>query len=195
QLKFSTKSFEFSIPVLVEIEPGRIELSGDRSELLDSNVLARLVREGLRGQLKSGSLLTGQLFIDLDLYPDAAAAALVSEGDYQVIPTLPAPIDAIFNKVDEFLNRLLALPLDAISEELQTTLKGASAITNSAELQRAIAELAVLLRQIRETVSGVDKGVLPELTATLQEAQTTLKQVGGVVSENSTLYAELNRMV
>ncbi|MCB1830037.1 MAG: MCE family protein [Gammaproteobacteria bacterium] len=195
QLKFSTKSFEFSIPVLVEIEPGRIELSGDRSELLDTNVLARLVREGLRGQLKSGSLLTGQLFIDLDLYPDAAAAALVSEGDYQVIPTLPAPIDAIFNKVDEFLNRLLALPLDAISEELQTTLKGASAITNSAELQRAIAELAVLLRQIRETVSGVDKGVLPELTATLQEAQTTLKQVGGVVSENSTLYAELNRMV
>ena len=85
--------------------------------------------------------------------------------------------------------------MDAISEELQTTLKGASAITNSAELQRAIAELAVLLRQIRETVSGVDKGVLPELTATLKEAQTTLKQVGGVVSENSTLYAELNRMV
>jgi paraquat-inducible protein B len=195
QLKFNTRLFEFSIPVLVEIEPGRIELIGDRAELQDSNVLARLVREGLRGQLKSGNLLTGQLFIDLDLYPEAPAAAIVNEGEYQVIPTLPAPIDAIVNKLDEFLSRLLALPLDAIGKELQTTLKGASAITNSTELQRAASELTALLRQIRETMSGIDKAMVPELTATLQQAQTTLKQMEGVVSEDSTLYAELNRML
>ncbi|MCP3870541.1 MAG: MCE family protein [Gammaproteobacteria bacterium] len=195
QLKFDTEAFEFSIPVLVEIEPDRIGLTGDRSLLEEQEVIARLVSKGLRGQLKSGSLLTGQLFVDLDFHPEAPAAAITTRGNYSVVPTVATPIDAIVNKVDDLMNKILAFPLDEIGENLQGTLKGTNDFIHSGELTRAVAEFQLLLKQIRETTEGLEQNISPEVTATLQQARSTLKSVEGVVTEDSTLYMELHHLI
>ncbi len=195
QLKFNVDEFEFYIPVLIEFEPDRIGIVGDPDALEKHDVVARLVEQGLRGQLKTGSLLTGQLYVDLDLHPDAPPATVTTQGDYRVIPTLAAPLDAIATKASQFLDTLQGLPLEEIGKDLRDTIKGAKAITNSEALQSSITELQTVLSQIGATAKGVDQDVIPELNAALHQARATLKAAEGVVSQDSALYVELRRLL
>ncbi|MEA3275588.1 MAG: MlaD family protein [Pseudomonadota bacterium] len=195
QLKFNVDEFRFHIPVLIEIEPDRIGIIGDRSELKQHDVLERLVEQGLRGQLKSGSLLTGQLYVDLDLHPEAPKASIKESGDYRVIPTVAAPLEAMTTKATKFLDRLQKLPLEEIGNDLRDTMKGAKAIANSEALKRSITELDLALKQVRETARAFDKDVTPELNAALGQARQTLKAAEGVVAPNSVLYTELRGLL
>jgi paraquat-inducible protein B len=195
QLKFNVDEFEFYIPVLIEFEPDRIGIVGDPEVLAKQDVVARLVEQGLRGQLKTGSLLTGQLYVDLDLHPDASPASITTQGDYRVIPTLAAPLDAIATKASQFLDTLQGLPLEEIGNDLRDAIKGAKAITTSEALQSSITELQTVLNQIGETAKGVDQDVIPELNAALHQARSTLKAAEGVVSQDSVLYVELRRLL
>jgi paraquat-inducible protein B len=67
QLQLSVEDLQFHIPVLIEVEPDRVAVRGDRSKLDGTGMIKQLVAKGLRGQLKTGSLLTGQLYVELDL--------------------------------------------------------------------------------------------------------------------------------
>jgi paraquat-inducible protein B len=65
---------DYRIPVEVRIEPERLisQLGGDpniRTHIDD------LINRGLRGSLKTGNLVTGALYIDLDFYPKRLRAA------------------------------------------------------------------------------------------------------------------------
>jgi paraquat-inducible protein B len=193
KLKFSVEEFRFLIPVLIELEPERIGLIGDKEALDSENILGRLVEKGLRGQLKSGSLLTGQLYVDLDFHPEAGKAQLTRHGDYVVLPTLPAPLDALTNKVNDFLDTLQALPLQEIGNDLRDTVKGAKELVTSDELTTSLSELEQALKQVRLAARSLDEDSLPELQATLRQARSTLKAAEGVVSPDSALYSELKR--
>lgn len=195
QLKFDTDAFEFRVPVLIQIEPGRIGISGDEQSLDQDDVLARLVDEGLRAQLKPGSLLTGQLYVDLDIYPDAPPASIRVEDGYRVVPTVAAPLEAITTKVNSFLDTLQALPLEDIGEDLRETVRGAKAIATSPSLQDSMEELDLALRRVRQTAERVDAQIVPQVDAALRQAQATLAATEGLVSQDSALYTELKRMI
>ncbi|MGD8963160.1 MAG: MlaD family protein, partial [Desulfobacterales bacterium] len=70
---FNQETLTPQIKVLIETEPQRWETMGEAT-MDDKTQMEALVAKGLRAQLKTGSLLTGQLFIDMDIYPDAAPA-------------------------------------------------------------------------------------------------------------------------
>ena len=59
------------IPVLIRIEPGRLQM-GDSPEgaKILKDAIRRGVGNGLRATLATGSLLTGSRFIALDMHPD-----------------------------------------------------------------------------------------------------------------------------
>jgi paraquat-inducible protein B len=193
KLRFNVEELEFLIPVLIEIEPERIGIIGDVGEFERQDVILRLVANGLRGQLKSGSLLTGALYVDLDFHPGAPKANVEEYGEYRVLPTLPAPLDALANKANDLLDTLRALPLEEIGRDLRDTVKGAKEVVTSDELSRSLAELELVLKQLRETARSLDKDALPELNAALRQARLTLKAAEGVVSPDSALYSELKR--
>ena len=66
---------------MVEIEPERLEAEDiGVSESERREVMDRLVEKGLRAQLKTGSFVTGQLYVDLDLHPKAAPAKINWDG-------------------------------------------------------------------------------------------------------------------
>ena len=82
-------------------------------------MVERLVDSGLRGQLKSSSLLTGELYVDLDFYPERRAGdGRRNMATIEVIPTLPAPLEALTTKVTNILDKLDAIPLDQIGQDL-----------------------------------------------------------------------------
>jgi paraquat-inducible protein B len=156
-------------------------------------MIRQLVAKGLRAQLKTGSLITGQLYVELDFYPDAAPEALAKEGDYDVLPTIPGSLEALTNKVTAILDRLDAFPFDRIGKDLTDTLAGASEIVNSAALKQGIVELEESLSEIRALAEQLNTGIAPELAETLRQTTATLRGVRRMIEEGSPISVELRR--
>ncbi|EXJ13384.1 Paraquat-inducible protein B [Imhoffiella purpurea] len=194
QLQYSIEDSEFQIPVLIEVEPDRIAIRGDAASLEGVNLIERLVSSGLRGQLKFESLLTGGLYVDLDIYPDAGPGVVGTYGDYDLIPTIPTPLEALTTKVTHILDKIDAIPLDRIGRDLGTTVAGASALLNSGELEQTLGALRATLEQVRGTVEQLNHSIAPELARTLEEGSRALEKAGSMLSTSSPFQADLQRM-
>jgi paraquat-inducible protein B len=70
QIVGDPKTREIYIPVTIEIEPQRVHLLHKQTERHPRESIADLVRRGLKAQLQTGNLLTGQLYVGLDFHPD-----------------------------------------------------------------------------------------------------------------------------
>jgi paraquat-inducible protein B len=110
------------ITVLVETEPQRWETFGE-ARMDEKSELDRLVARGMRAQLKTGSLLTGQLFVDLDFHPDAPPAQVKYDQTFPEVPTIPATLQIITARVNEFLSKLETVPIEKIGKDLGDTLQ------------------------------------------------------------------------
>jgi len=214
----------FLIPVLIEIEQERIKVVGETQESDRKWQNDYLVEQGLRAQLKTGSLITGQLYVDLDFHPNAEPAQINWEGRYPQMPTVPTSMEEITTSLTHLLKKLEKLPIEQIGNDLRDTVQGAKRLVNSAELQEAlaalnqalnqaqqfaatlnevitpelrsaVANLNTTLKHTRQLANNFDRTVVPELDATLKEAQATLSAIKISVSKDSPLYYELMRVL
>ncbi len=170
------------VAVLVMVEPGRIDTviednvstSGDKnvSSEEDSKVnMVKLIDKGLRAQLKTGNLLTGQLYVDLDFYPDEEPVAVPLYNGYRVFPTIPAPLDQITQRVDNILKKVEDMPLKEIGDELQ----------------KAINALNGTLEAAKQVAGGVNEDILPELKDALGGFQDTMNGIEQTLGPASAL--------
>lgn len=193
RLDFDVDNRNFQIPVLIELEPERIEEVQDIGELEEGDVMAELVANGLRGQLKSASLLTGKLYVDLDFHPSAPPARLGQKGDLAVLPTVRAPFDAITAKISTLLAKFESLPLEEIGYDLRDAIKGAKGVLTSEALANSLVEMEAAMKQFRVTAKEVDDQTLPALGAAVEQVQATFKSAQAVVAPDTVLYNELKR--
>ena len=173
------------IPVLIRIEPERFD--ADNSERALGQLyrdLEQQIRKGLRATLKTGSLLTGALFVDFNFQPDSPRAAGYGRfGKYPTIPTLPGGLARIEQQANRLLTKLNALPLDTTLGNLDAMLK------ESKQSFAAMRELSANLNQLTKQPGAQQ---LPaELTKTMQELQKTLQSF----SSGSPVYGDLNRSI
>ena len=84
RLEYDPKSDTIRVPVTIEVAPHRIKVGGEHLDLTATDpvvatnrMFAELIAKGLRAQLVSASLLTGQQVISLDFVADAPPAQLV----------------------------------------------------------------------------------------------------------------------
>jgi paraquat-inducible protein B len=223
-MEYNADKKVFLIPVLIEIEQERIKVVGEMQESDRKWQNDYLVEQGLRAQLKTGSLITGQLYVDLDFHPNAEPAQIIWEGRYPQMPTVPTSMEEITTSLTHLLKKLEKLPIEQIGHDLRDTVQGAKRLINSAELQEALAalnralnqaqqfaatlneaitpelrsavgNLNTTLKHTRQLAQNFDRTVVPELDATLKEAQTTLSTIKGSVSKDSPLHYELMRVL
>ena len=116
------------IPVTMEIEPERIMVAGGGVEQADPTgkfpMLRSLVERGLRGQLRTGSLITGDLFVALDFFPDAEPAEITLEGNLPILPTVPTQLESVTASLNNVLQRVSALPIEGLMDDLRRTVQG-----------------------------------------------------------------------
>jgi paraquat-inducible protein B len=203
QLTFNEQDFGFYIHALIEVEPDRVGAHGRRTALKVDEVVQRLVERGMRGQLRSGSLLTGQLYVDLAFHPEAPPATIEHFGDHPVLPTVPPPPDALalanqaalaLERMNSILAKVEAMPIEGIGRDAQATVAGARALVDSAELKGAVAEAQAAFAGMGALVERLDRDIAPELSSALNETSRTMKYFGQIVAERSPLYIELRRM-
>jgi len=187
-LKFDYQKNIFRVPVLIETEPDRLSTTGDlpkgkkRQKIMDY-----LVANGLRAQLKSGSLLTGQLLVSIDMHPEAPPAKIKWAGKYPELPTVPASMEQITENITRFMAKLDKLPLEQIGADLQQTAHGARKLVNSPELLEAIANLNASLKEIKLMVADLRTNVTPEMTTTLEQARKSLAAAEQTLATDSAL--------
>ncbi len=175
-LEFDWEKLAFRIPVLIELEPDRIDWVGkqtmDRRQGMDF-----LVEKGLRARLKQGSLLTGQLYIALDMYPDAPPAKIVWSEPYAELPTIPTPMEEITRGVTKFVEKFEKIPLEQIGNDLRDTM----------------ANLNKTNEDLQKLVQNLDASVVPAANATLEQTQKTLIKVDRLLNADSPTGHELKR--
>jgi paraquat-inducible protein B len=126
----------------------------------------RLVEQGgLRAQLRSGSLLTGQLYVAFDYFPDAPKVKVDWKAEPVELPVVPSEIVEIEQKVTGILAKLDKLPLEAIGEELK----------------KALATLDQTLKDTNKAVNRVDAEVTPGLKTTIEELRRAIATADGVL--------------
>ncbi|MBK1644925.1 mammalian cell entry protein [Thiocapsa imhoffii] len=193
QLQLDLDALKFQIPVLIEVEPERINLRGDRELLNERGIVEQLVAKGLRGQLKTGSLLTGQLYVELDIHDSEPPDRLTQVAGHLVLPTMPGSLEAITGKVTTVLDRLEAFPIEQIGKELTTTLSGVSEIVNSQSLRQSVEELDRTLVEVHALVARLNTDIAPELAMSLQQTSETLQGLRRMIEEGSPISVELRR--
>ena len=135
-----------------------------------------LVAKGMRAQLKTGSLITGQLLVALDMHPEAPPAKINWEGRYPEVPTVPTAMDEITTSLAQLLNKFEKLPIEQIGNDLRDTVAGAKQLINSPDLQKSITALNETLNQAQKFVAALNKGIAPELKIAVSNLDTALIQ-------------------
>ena len=178
------------IAVQLDIQPERVTTRED-SNRRAAKVIATLVRHGLRAQLRTSSLLTGQRFIELNIHPDAKPAEIISGGKYPILPTVPEALEAMTARISSVLEKFDQLPLQAIADELNGTLAGLNTLVHSPDLQQAIERLNGSMAELQKLGEQLNQRVVPNATSTLKQATTTLKSAQSVIAPDSPLHHEL----
>ena len=179
-LEYDQKRQAFRIPVLIGVEPERIKFIGGKAEPSPAERrrgMDILVEKGLRAQLKTGSLLTGQLLISMDMYPDAPPAKINWEGQYPEFPTIPTPMEEITRSVTRIVEKFDKLPLEQIGNDLRDTM----------------AHLNKTTEALRTMVKNLDESLVPAASASLEQTQKTLIKVDRLLSAESPTGNELKR--
>ncbi|QKJ86638.1 intermembrane transport protein PqiB [Paramixta manurensis] len=189
---------DYRIPVLIRIEPDRFinRLGGDfnlEQHLQDGK------RRGLRASLKTGNILSGALYVDLDFYnnvppfkgPDRVAG-------YETIPTVSGGLNQIQQKLMDALDKINNLPLNPMinqatgtlkqsqqtMRELQRTLDNINQITASPSMQQLPKDMQQTLRELNRSMKGFQPGSpaynrmvsdMQRLDQVLRELQPVLK--------------------
>jgi paraquat-inducible protein B len=138
-------------------------------------LVSRLVESGLRAQLKSGNLLTGQLYVALDFFPNAPKAKVDWATNPPQIPTTPGSMIELQTALDKVLKKVDSLPLGEIAKEMR----------------QAVQSLDAALKSAEQTSRRVDVEIVPELKATLEEARKTLGAAKQTLSAEAPLQSDL----
>jgi paraquat-inducible protein B len=173
-------------PVEVDIFPQRIRGrsrrgdhppgSDEPSEAASRALVDSLVAHGMRAELKTGSLLTGQKYVAMDFHTEVPADHVGWDAHPAVFPTTAGALDEIQDSVGSIAKKLDKVPFDQITARLVTTM---------ATLDDTLKNADRMIRQIDGTVA-------PQISATLKEAQGAMKNAKDVLAQDAPLQSDLS---
>jgi len=175
QLVYDKEQQKITVPVTFTVDYGRLALKGneeDASQIYDSHIARTnlFVKQGLRAQLQTGSLLTGQLFVAMDFFPDAPAYVMDWDAEIPEFPAQPGTIDelkihlsSILKKADDMMTQINELSYKLnhnLEPELSDTLKQAEntlltiqdTLKNDSPLQQ---DLQMTLREFTKAARSI----------------------------------------
>lgn len=180
---YDSRTDDFSIPVLVALDGDAVSgLDGRRTKGVGL-ALPALVQRGLSAQLAMQSLLTGLLYVDLDLRP-ARPGQL--RGTYRDVPEIPTTATAI----QALKNQLEGMDFRKIAEDLSAIAASARAVVSGPELRQALTDLAEITATFKRVSTRLDQRIDPlanELQRSLSSARSAMDSLGRAAgSVNST---------
>jgi len=164
------------VPVEVKLYPERLRTRYRRDappgEPRHQTLIERLVERGLRAQLRTASLLTGQLYVALDFFPKAPRVKLDWKQSPVALPTAPSSIEELQGALTAIARQLEKVPFDALGADLQRALTQLDATLQA--LERSLASADKVMQRLDTEIAPEARAALAELRRTLAAAERTL---------------------
>jgi paraquat-inducible protein B len=205
------QSAQIRIPVIIQLDSRKLFAHGSELDLDDPKQIAAAIELGLRGQLRTESLLTGLCYIDLDMHPETPIKYYLGRNSpYPEIPTVPTPLEQAQTAIVRILAALEKVDFDALVTSLTQTANSVNDLVKSHKVRETIASLdqtAISLnataQSIKNTSDTLDKQVGPaaedlrrttaSARAALQDARDTLAAVRTVLGPGSPIDYQLTQ--
>ncbi len=180
-VRVSPSSYSFHIPVTIEIQPSRIKADGSGDGLFDAlkttvkgdDPIRTLVDNGLRAQLQMDSLVTGQLFINFDMFPETPITLTGYPGEYPELPTVSSSLEELTKAFED-------LPLGELTDRVIRTMEGIEKLVTSPSLHNALAKFDRTTSELNHLLEQLNSDIPPitaELKSTIERAESTIGHV------------------
>lgn len=210
---FDPSNVSIAIPVYVEFEPESLIISSQRQDSIrkgedvfsSHRFYQPLLDKGLKAQLDVLSLITGQLYINVDFHPEAPAKLVGLEKKYPEIPTIPSLREQIAETLRKLPDRILSA-----TEGVEQLVRSPAVQETMQELAVTVRDLDALIRDVRAEVKPLSasfKGssdaarrtfaqaerTLTDASASLEQMRSTLGSYEGLAVQNANLGYDLTR--
>jgi paraquat-inducible protein B len=187
-VEFDLGERAFRMPVVVQIYPDRLRrrVAGVSADPAGQSRFAQatqderwnfLVGKGLRAQLRTGSLLTGQVYVAMDFFPEAPKVSFDPTKSPAEFPTVPNSLDELQSQVTDIMRKINKVPFDEISSDLRKTLGSLNKTLGSAE----------------QLAKSLNNDVSPEMAAAMRDVRRTLNAAEKTISDDSPLQQDLRQ--
>ncbi|KVA06009.1 intermembrane transport protein PqiB [Burkholderia ubonensis] len=189
-IDYDPKTKSFTMPVTMNLYPERLgrrfrETIESKGEAARREIIERLVERGLRGQLRTGNLLTSQLYVALDFFPKAPAAKIDPARQPLQLPTVPNELEELQVVVADIAKKLDKVPFEQIGANLNSTLANADRLFRQLDSQ--------VMPEARDTLSAA-KQTFSAAEATLQQDSPLQSDVRGALKELTRTLQSLNAL-
>jgi paraquat-inducible protein B len=211
-LDFNAAALELRPRVLITFFPERLveHVSGGgksgaetfvKSDLANRDrLLHHLVEDkGLRATLQSGNLLTGELYVAFDYYPNAPKVKVDWTQDPLQLPVSNAGLASLEAKLDSILTKVNRMPLEEMGEgvknliiTLNQTLKDADGMIKQVDT-KFLPEGTQTLAELHHAIADGDQALLGEDSAGRQDLRDALQEMAGAARSIRVLVDYLQR--
>jgi paraquat-inducible protein B len=172
------------IPVIFEVDLKKITSRGAAGTILeDPNALKAAIDRGLRAQLRTESLVTGVLYIGIDVFPGTAVRFVQAAGSkYPEIPTVPTALERVELTAGEILAKLSEVDFKGMMDSVSSAVDGVSQLVNSPALESALQRLDQTMPKIDEAIVEIRKmtssldGNITKLSVNLQGTSDSARE-------------------
>jgi paraquat-inducible protein B len=162
-----------------------------KGDALREAYFERLIeQQGLRAQLRSGNMLTGERYVALDFFPDAKKATVDWTAAKPVVPTIPSTLPEMQAKLESILVKLDTIPYQKIGNDLSNTLESTNKLLEHldteltpelkatlVDLRAAITKADGLMKNADTNLTGPDAPTQQALLDALQEVSNAARAV------------------
>lgn len=181
------------VPVEVKLYPERLRTRYRRDappgEPRHQTLVDRLIERGLRAQLRTASLITGQLYVALDFFPQAPRVKLDWKQSPVAFPTAPSTVEELQGALTAMARQLEKVPFNALGADLQRALQQLDGTLQA--LNRSLASADKVVQQLDTEVAPEARAALAELRRTLAAAERTLGHADRTLSTDAPIQHEL----
>lgn len=145
----------------------------------------RSVERGLRAQLRSSNLLTGQRYVAIDFFPELRGEKLanLAPGSRE-IPTTRDSFGELEESVSRIVKKLESVPFDQVAADLRRTL---------ASLDRAVSTTEQTVQRFGAELIPSAKAVLDDARRAIEEARALAAQAEPVPQQAASALRDLGR--
>ena len=151
-LKANAKNLTIDVPVVIEVDPQRVEVEEGKSRDLREQIKL-MIKKGLRARLALQSLLTGSSMVEVEFLPDTPVRLTGLDSRYPEIPTVKSPMDRLAQKLQD-------LPIEKIAGKLADILDNLDTVIADPEIKEMVHNLNVASKKLDLVLENADKLVL-----------------------------------
>lgn len=187
------------IPVVVELGDKELSLIGTEEgggiDLSSFEGVEKAVSQGLRAGMKQQSLLTGQLYVEFDIIPDAEGFVYDPSGEhpYPVVPTVGTEFDELIAGIADGLKKFNALDLDGVMGDLRKVLVSAKDQIAALKIKEINDNVIAITKDVRKITSD------EKLVSAVQNLDEALAQIDTLATRANAgfdpLLADLNAVI